>query len=168
MPGPSQQQPNQQTRTRTQSAPPPAPPAPSAAPAVPASTAATAAAKASSGFKAGEAQRVAGKAGEHSLTDEWISVQVGNAQSARLTVRTAAGNGLTVTIEQAVYKRTFEGTGSVETSVIPVAPIGTEGKISARDTTTGEELERPYVWRDMGGGGGFSLWAMIKRLLGGT
>ena len=94
---------------------------------------------------------------------------VGIHISARFNVKTLAGNGLEVTLEQSQYKKTFAGQGTVATTVIPVAPIGTTGKLIVRDVTTGEIAEQPWKWRLIGkwsGGKGMGLWALIKRLLG--
>lgn len=167
MNGPTQQQPNQQIKSRTQQAPPPTTPAPPPPAQAPAPVPEAKASKRQPAFKLEEDQRVAGQAGEQNLRFEWIDVWVGQARSGRAKVQTATGNGLEVTIEQAVYSRTYQGTGSVETSAVPVAPIGTKGKVTARDTTTGEVLHQPYRWVDIGGGG-LSLWGLIKRLLGGA
>jgi hypothetical protein len=167
MSGPTQQ-PNQQIQNRTQQAPPPTKPPPPPPAQVPETVPEARGATSQPACKLEADQRIAGQAGEQNLRLEWIDVLVGQARSARIKVQTAAGNGLEVTIEQAVYSRTYQGTGSVETSVVPVAPIGTKGKVTARDTTTGEVLHKPYKWLDIGGGGGLSLWGLIKRLLGGA
>jgi hypothetical protein len=82
-------------------------------------------------------------------------------------VTTLAGHGLEVTVEQLAYKKTYTGTGALTTQPVPVVPIGTKFTIVSRDTTTGEVLEQKGIWYDMSGsgGGGMSLWALIKRLL---
>jgi hypothetical protein len=114
------------------------------------------------GFRLSEEKRSAGKSGEHNLTLQWIETSVGNAQSARFNVQTAPGNALEVTIEQTAYNRSYNGTGTVATSVVPVAPVGTKGKVTAVDTTTGETLEQKFTWYNVGGSASF--WEMIKRL----
>jgi hypothetical protein len=166
---PSQQQPNRQIKSRTQPAPPPTRPAPPPPASMPTTAPAGKSSKGQSAFTLEQDQRVAGQAGEQNLNFEWIEVWVGRARSGRFNVTTAADHGLEVTIEQAVYSRSYQGTGRVETSVVPIAPIGTKGKVTARDTTTGEVLLRPYKWINIdGGGGGGGLWELIKRLFGGS
>jgi hypothetical protein len=120
--------------------------------------------KKKSGFNFGKEERAAGKAGEHNLGIQFIEVWVGNARSARFTIQTSQGNALEAIVEQAAYNRTCSGTGAISTAVLPVAPIGTKGKVTARDTTTGEVLEKPWTWIDIGGAGASNLWATIKRL----
>jgi hypothetical protein len=119
--------------------------------------------KAQTTFQVGEEQRALGRSGERNLQLKFTDVWLGSARSGRFNLQTSAGNGLEATIEQAVYRRTYGGTGMLETQALPVAPIGTKGKIVARDTTTGEVLELAFTWIDIGRGGG-GLWAMIKRL----
>ena len=113
----------------------------------------------------GEKKVTAGRAGERNIAIQWISTPVGNHMSARFNVTTAAGNPLEVTIGQLEYRRVFTGEGTVATAVVPVAPIGTAGKLIARDVATGEIAEQPWKWYLIGGGG-WSLWGLIKRLFG--
>jgi hypothetical protein len=120
--------------------------------------------KSKSGFKVGEAKRTAGKAAEHNLSIEWIDVWVGNNRSLRFNVRTNSGNALEVHVEQAAYSKNYSGNGSLSTQVMPVAPIGTKGKLTARDATTEEVLEQPWTWIPLRGLGGLSLWNAIKKL----
>ena len=109
------------------------------------------------------AQKVtAGRSGERNIVVEKIPVPVGSNIPCRFNVTTRAGNELEIQLEQTVYRKTFTGQGKVMTSVIPVAPIGTKGKLTARDLATGEVVEQPWTWHLLSGG----LWAMILRLLG--
>ena len=119
-----------------------------------------------SGAKMGLIKATAGVAGEHNLSLEWINV----GRAARFNVKTVSANTLEVLTEQLAYKKTYSETGVVHTQVIPFAPIGTKGKLIARDTVTGETLEQPWTWVLLGGGGGrqgvFSwLWDALKRSL---
>jgi len=118
-----------------------------------------------SGFTLGEAKVTAGRAGERNISIECVDVWVGNKKPVRFTVRTAAGNGLEVVMQQASYNKTLSGTGTVTTPITPIAPIGTKGKLIIRDTATGEILERPWTWHSLGGGDGLGLWEAIKRLV---
>ena len=117
-----------------------------------------------SSFKAGKATITLGRAGEHNLALKWIDVDLATCMSARFDVVTATGNMLEIQIEQSLYKKNYSGSGSISTTVLPAAPAGTTGKLTARDTTTGEMLEVPWIWYNMGGRG-LNLWAMIKRLM---
>jgi hypothetical protein len=108
----------------------------------------------------------AGKAGETNITVKWLDIWIGNFKPCYFEVSTLAGHGLEVTIEQLAYRKTYTGTGSLTTQPVPVVPIGTKFTIVSRDTATGETLEQHGIWYDMsGGGGGMSLWAVIKKLL---
>ena len=156
--GQYRQQQNQQTQNRTREAeappisqpeysPPTAPPDPGK----------------KSGFQMGPEKRTAGKAGESNLSVERIEEWVGHNRSARFNVKTAPGNSLEVTIHQESYHRPYTGVGAAATGLIPVAPIGTKGKVVCIDTTTGETLERPWRWQLLGRG--FGLWQLIKNLI---
>jgi hypothetical protein len=106
----------------------------------------------------------AGRAGQRNIVVEKIPVPVGYNIPCRFDVTTLAGNELEVQLEQTVYRKSFTGQGKVMTTVIPVAPIGTKGKLIARDLTTGEVVEQPWTWHLLSEISG--LWAMIRRLLG--
>jgi hypothetical protein len=123
-------------------------------------------ARTKAGFKAEEAKLTAGRSGERNVAVEWIDVWIGNNRPMRFIVKTAPGNALEIVIQQASYRKTYSGTGSISTQVVPVVPIGTKGNITILDMTTGETLEQSWKWISLGGSGGFSLWAAIKRLLG--
>ena len=70
-----------------------------------------------------------------------------------------------MTLEQRSYRKTYTGTGSLKTGLTPIAPIGTKGRVTVRDTTTGETTEQPWTWRPLGRGIGFGgLWNFVKRL----
>ena len=119
------------------------------------------------GFKA-EPQKVSlGKAATRTLGIEWIPAPIpwpqgGTAQSVRFRVTTSAGAVIEARLEQLAYDRTESGQGTIMTSIVPAAPIGTRGKLVARDPATGETVEQPWIWVSLGGGG---LWALIKRLI---
>ena len=110
-----------------------------------------------------EAQVTAGKDGASSIRVEKIPVRLPNAIPCRFTVTTVAGNALEVSMEQKSYRKSYQGTSSLQTDITPVAPIGTKGKLIVRDLTTGETLEQPWTWR-AGAGGWSGLWELVKRL----
>lgn len=117
-------------------------------------------------MEVGELTVVAGAGGARNITIDWIAVPVGNDLPCRFNVKTLAGHGLEVVVEQLAYKRDYVGTGAVSTQVIPVAPTGTMGNIVVRDTTTGERAETPWKWRRLGSSSPFSrALHAIKRLI---
>lgn len=107
--------------------------------------------------------KTAGKNGESNITVEWYWTQIGNAFPCGWVIGTAEGNGLEITAYQLSYEKSYSGTTSLKTSLIPVAPIGTTGKVDVIDTTTGEKREIKFIWR---GDPGFlgMLWGLIRKL----
>ena len=114
-------------------------------------------------LKMGELKRTAGHAGERSITLEKFWVQVGNSFPCGFKVGTLSENELEVTMEQLTYRRVYSGRGGLTTQVIPVVPVGTPGRVIARDITTGEVVQQPWRWHYIGSFGRF--WEFIKRLL---
>jgi hypothetical protein len=117
--------------------------------------------------KVEEATVTAGRAGEKNITVQWLDIWVDGNKPCYFHVTTQSGHGLEVTVEQLAYKKTYTGTGALTTQPVPVVPIGTTFTIVSRDTTTGEVVEQKGIWYDMSGrgGGGTSLWALIKKLI---
>jgi hypothetical protein len=110
-----------------------------------------------------EATVTAGKDGALNIRVQWITVQLPHARPCRFAVTTAAGNAIEVAMEQKSWQKSYKGTSVVQTDITPVAPIGTKGKLTVHDLTTGETLEQPWTWRaDARGWPG--LWALLKRL----
>ena len=108
----------------------------------------------------------AGADGAKNITVTWHDIWIGKAKPCYFDVATLPGHGLEVTVAQLAYKKTYTGTGSLTTQPVPVVPIGTKFTIVSRDTTTGETVDQWGTSIDMsGGGGGLSLWAMLKKLL---
>lgn len=110
-----------------------------------------------------EAQVTAGKDGACSIRVEKIPVPLPHAVPCRFAITTAAGNALEVSMEQKSYRKSYQGTSSLQTDITPVAPIGTQGKLTVRDLTTGETVEQPWTWHAVAGGWP-GLWALLKRL----
>ena len=110
-----------------------------------------------------ESQVTAGKDGACNIRIQWIQVPLPNAVPCRFAVTTAAGNVLEVFMEQQSYRKSYQGTSTLQTDITPVAPLGTKGKLIVRDLTTGETVEQPWTWRALAGGGS-GLWELIKRL----
>ena len=120
------------------------------------------------GFKAEPQKVTLGRAATQTLAIEWIPAPIpwpqgGTAQSVRFRVTTSGGAAIEARLEQLVYNRTESGQGSLMTQIVPAAPIGTRGKLIARDPATSETVEQPWVWVNLGGG--WSLWGLIKRLI---
>lgn len=111
-----------------------------------------------------DAQITVGKDGACNIAIQKIPVPLPNAIPCRFTVTTAAGNALEVSMEQKSYRKSYQGTSSVQTDVTPIAPIGTQGKLLVRDLTTGETAEQPWTWHRVGAGGWSGIWQLIRRL----
>ena len=110
-----------------------------------------------------EARVTEGKDGARNLRVQWIDVRLPNADSCRFAITTATGNAIEAVMEQKSYRRCYQGTSSLQTDIVSFAPVGTKGKLTVRDLTTGETFEQPWTWRTLGGGlSGF--WALLKRL----
>ena len=105
-----------------------------------------------------------GKDGARNLRVQWIYVDLPNARSCRFAITTAAGNSVEAVMEQKTYRRTHQGTSSLQTEIVPLAPMGTTGKLTVRDLASGETLEQPWIWPFIGGDAGAWLWQLIKRL----
>src|SRR5262249_26448780 len=114
-----------------------------------------------------EAVVTVGRAGEKNITFEMFWVNVGGHLPCGFNVRTLPGNHLEVTLEQLAYKRLHTGQGALTTQIVPVAPIGTKGRMIVVDTTTGEKVEKPWTWVPIGGGGvgGGGLFSFIVSML---
>ena len=108
-----------------------------------------------------EARVTAGKDGACNIRIQWIQVPLPHAVPCRFAVTTAAGNELEASMEQQSYRKSYQGTSSLQTDITPVAPNGTKGMLTVRDLTTGELLEQPWIWRASGGLPG--LWELLKR-----
>ena len=122
-------------------------------------------AQGSPGMEMAPAVATAGKAGERNIRVEKFWVLVDGHYPCGFDVATLPGHSLEVEMIQLAYSKTYAGTGAVKTGVTPVAPIGTPGKMVARDLTTGETVEQPWVWHLVGGSGdGFfsALWKALK------
>src|SRR5690348_2815966 len=77
-----------------------------------------------------EAQVSAGKDGACNVRIQWIQVPLPNAIPCRFAVTTAAGNVLEVFMEQESYRKSYQGTSSVQTDITPVAAVGTKGRLT--------------------------------------
>ena len=86
-------------------------------------------------------------AGDGSIGVAWRPIQLGPAQSYGCTVTGASNGALAVTIEQGAYQKTSSGTGSVDIAAIPVAAIGTSGRLVASDRATGASVRFEWQWR---------------------
>lgn len=111
-----------------------------------------------------EAQITAGKDGARNLQVQWITVPLPNVTSCRFAITTAAGHAIEAVTEQKNYSRSYQGTSSLQTAIIPAAPQGTRGKLTVRDVETGETFEQPWIWHTGVGGLFALLWALVKKL----
>jgi hypothetical protein len=109
-----------------------------------------------------EETRVEGKGGAKNLATQWVDVWLPDGKPMYIIVTTLPEHDLQVSIEQRSWKKSYAAKGRVQTDVVPIAPIGTTGKLVAKDATTGEELTVNFHWYAMGG---TSLFALIVKLV---
>ncbi|HTO58024.1 MAG TPA: hypothetical protein VMJ74_09515 [Pseudomonadales bacterium] len=115
-----------------------------------------------SGVKTEEQIVVAGAGGAKNLATQWVDVWLPGGKPMYIIVTTLPGNDLDVMIEQRSWKKTYSAKGRVQTDVVPLAPIGTQGQLIAKDTTTGEELTVKFHWGPLKGP---SLFARLVKLV---
>ena len=94
---------------------------------------------------------VEGTGGARNLAYEWVDVWLPGGKPMYIIVKTLPENDLQVAIEQRSWKKSYAAKGRVQTDVTPIAPIGTTGKLVAKDTTTGEELTVNFHWGPISG-----------------
>jgi hypothetical protein len=104
----------------------------------------------------------AGRGGVHNLRIEWSDRQLGNWKTCRFVISTAADHTLEALVEQQSYRRPYQGTTTLQTELVPLAPMGTRGKLTVRDTTTGEVLVQRWRWVTWGPLG---LWRWLLSLV---
>ena len=115
-----------------------------------------------SGVKTEEQIVVAGAGGAKNHATQWVDVWLPGGKPMYIIVTTLPGNDLDVMIEQRGWKKTYSAKGRVQTDVVPLAPIGTQGQLIAKDTTTGEELTVKFYWGPLKGP---SLFARLVKLV---
>lgn len=115
-----------------------------------------------------DAEPVARTAGADGITRihiDWIDVQLGGNVSCRFRIRTDPEHALQATLKQNAWEQQLEGTGTLETGVVPVAGIGVTGLLTVRDAVTGETAEQGWYWYRIGLGSLLgALWRLIKRM----
>jgi hypothetical protein len=84
--------------------------------------------------------------GDGSIGVAWRAIRLGPAHSYGCNVTCAPDHSLAVTLEQAGYRKTLTGAGSVDIAAIPVATSGTTGRLTATDHSTGGTTVR-YEWQ---------------------
>jgi hypothetical protein len=102
-------------------------------------------------------------AAEPSVALEQFWTEVDGHLPCGFVVTTRDGHPLEVVVEQKSYRKVYTGVGALKTGLTPIAPIGTKGRIVAKDMTSGETVEQPWTWRLIGRSGG--LWQTLKKLL---
>ena len=122
-----------------------------------------------SGVVTEQAVVVEGAGGAKNLTTQWVDVWLPGGKPMYIIVNTLPGNDLAVSIQQRSWKKSYVGKGRVQTDVTPIAPIGTQGHLIAKDTTTGEELTVKFHWGSISGPSLFArLVKLVKRLFQST
>ena len=82
-----------------------------------------------------------------SITVDWRPVELAPNRSCSCEVAGTSGHPLTARIEQPPYDRVLRGLGTLKIPVIPVAAIGTKGKLSVQDETNGAKAEYSWEWK---------------------
>jgi Mg-chelatase subunit ChlD len=96
-----------------------------------------------------------------SLEVDWEQVMLGTNRSCAPIVSSPDGAAVSVTLSQAMYRRTSNGDRIARLGPVPPAPRGTEGSLTARNQASGESVT--YVWRwDTSVGGGTTAPAQSK------
>jgi hypothetical protein len=106
----------------------------------------------------------AGQDGAQNLRVQWIDVHLPQAKSCKFAITTASGNAIEAVLEQKNYRQAYQGTSSLQTAIVPVAPNGTPGKLTVHDLATGETFEQPWIWHSGVAGLLSTLWQLLKHL----
>jgi hypothetical protein len=83
------------------------------------------------------------------LDFDWEPMVLGTNRSCMCTVTTDEDQALSVMLEQGTYRRSFDGTGSARVAVIPPAPLGTAGTLTARNVVTGASATYTWQWQSI-------------------
>jgi hypothetical protein len=94
-----------------------------------------------------------------SLVFEWKQVKLGSNQSWGFTVTSSDGGSLSGTLEQGIYRKALQGTGSLNVPIIPAAANGTSGSLSVTNDATGASARYTWQWQPI---------AAIARVTGGV
>lgn len=82
-----------------------------------------------------------------SIEFDWEPMGLGTNRSYACTVTTEDGQGLSVSLAQGLYRRTFDGREVVRVAAIPVAVSGTQGTLTARNLVTGASATFTWQWQ---------------------
>lgn len=102
-----------------------------------------------SGITTEEATVVEGAGGARNISYQWIDVWLPGGKPMYIIVNTLPDHELQVMIEQNSWKKNYVARGNIKTDVVPIAPIGTRGKLVAKDAATGEEHTVNFIWRQI-------------------
>ena len=83
---------------------------------------------------------------------DWEPAALGTNRSYSCTVTTDPAHGLSVSLEQGMYRRSFQSQGALKISVIPPAPATTKGSLTATDLTTGGSATFTWQWQPRSAG----------------
>jgi hypothetical protein len=82
-----------------------------------------------------------------SIEFDWEPAALGTNRSYSCTVTTDSGQGLSVSLEQGMYRRSFTGQGAVRIPVVPPAPAATKGTLTATNLATGTSAAFTWQWQ---------------------
>ena len=106
-----------------------------------------------------------------SIEFDWEPATLGTNRSYSCTVTTEPGQGLSVSLEQGMYRRSYTGQGTVRISVDPPAPATTRGTLTATNLATGASATFTWQWQPRSAAGAGSAAppkpaGLIGRLFG--
>jgi hypothetical protein len=90
---------------------------------------------------------VADTGNDPSLGFEWKQVKLGSNQSWGFTVTSSDGSSLSAVLEQGTYRKSLQGTGSLNVPIVPPAANGTNGSLSVTNDSTGAVARYTWQWQ---------------------
>lgn len=113
--------------------------------------------------------RVTGGGG--AIDIDWEPMLLGTNKSYGCVATVRTREPISVTVAQALYRRSAEGNGAVRVAAIPPAPPGTEGTLTAR-TASGASVTYTWRWEPKahaaGSGAPPTKRGLLSRLFGGA
>lgn len=93
---------------------------------------------------------VADASNDASLGFEWKQVKLGSNQSWGFTVTSSDGGSFSAVLEQGTYRKSLQGTGSLNVPIIPPAANGTHGSLTVTNDVTGATAQYTWQWQPLG------------------
>ena len=93
---------------------------------------------------------VADAGNDPSLAFEWKQVKLGSNQSWGFTVSSNGVDSLSAVLDQGTYRKSLQGTGSLNVAIIPPAANGTHGCLTVTSAATGATARFTWQWQSAG------------------